>query len=98
MPAGAERRVHPDPFRHCDGGHASVAYAGLGVRLSQNLLKRGVVSGRLKQRELSDSAVEDMVGEVSGRETWTASIVGLLPKPPRCSQEKTFDPFSFRHQ
>jgi hypothetical protein len=40
----------------------------MGVGLSQNLLKRGVVSRLVKQRESSDSAVEDMIGEFSSSE------------------------------
>jgi hypothetical protein len=44
------------------------AYPGLGVGLSQNLLKCGVVSRLVKQRESSDSAVEDMIGEFSSSE------------------------------
>jgi hypothetical protein len=48
------------------------AYPGLGVGLSQNLLKRGVVSGFLKQWESSDSAVEDMIGEVTSNEARAA--------------------------
>ena len=48
------------------------AYPGPVVGLSQNLLKRGVVRGLIKQRESSNSAVEDMLGEISSSETWTA--------------------------
>ena len=39
------------------------------VGLSQNLLTRGVVRGRIKQRESSNLAVEDMLGEISSSET-----------------------------
>ena len=40
--------------------------------LGENLLKRRVVSGLVKQGESPDSAVEDMIGEVSGSKSWTA--------------------------
>ena len=45
------------------------AYPGPVVGLSQNLLTRGVVRGRIKQRESSNLAVEDMLGEISSSET-----------------------------
>ena len=48
----------------------SDAEAGLGVRLSQNLLKGGVVSGLVKQRESPDATVQIVIGEISGREAW----------------------------
>jgi hypothetical protein len=51
------------------GGNAD---AGLGVGLRQNLFKGGVVSGLLKQRESADATVQDVIGEVSSSETWTA--------------------------
>ena len=70
------------------------AYPGPVVGLSQNLLTRGVVRGRIKQRESSNSAVEDMIGEISSRETWTAWHAHLLPKPSSSCHEKTPDPFS----
>jgi len=70
------------------------AVPGPVVGLSQNLLKRGVGRGRIKQRESSNSVVDDMIGEISSRETWTAWHADLLPKPSRACQEKTPDPFS----
>ena len=42
------------------------AYPSPVVGLGQNLLKRGVVGGLVKQRESTDSAVEHMIGKVSG--------------------------------
>lgn len=42
------------------------AYPSPVVGLGQNLLNRGVVGGLLKQRESTDSAVEHMIGKVSG--------------------------------
>jgi hypothetical protein len=42
------------------------------VGLSQNLLKCGVVRGLVKQWESPDSAVEDMIGEVTSNEARTA--------------------------
>jgi hypothetical protein len=67
------------------------SYPCLGVSLSQNLLKRGVVSGLVKQRESPDSAVEDMIGEASGSEAraaghsgaFTESVVNLSRKDSR---------------
>ena len=49
------------------GGDAD---AGLGVGLGENLLKRGIVSGLVKQREPSDTTVQDMIREVSSSEAW----------------------------
>jgi len=43
-------------------------HPGLGVGLSQNPLKRSVARGLVKQWESSDSAVEDMIGEVTSSE------------------------------
>ncbi len=48
------------------------AYPGPVVGLSQNLLKCGVVSRLVKQRESSNSSVEDMIGEASSSEARAA--------------------------
>jgi hypothetical protein len=42
------------------------------VSLGENLLRGGVVSVFLKQGESPASAVEDVVGEISGSKAWTA--------------------------
>ena len=75
------------------------AYPGLGVGLGQNLLKGGVVSGFLKQRESPDTAVQDMIGEIPSSEvraTWHgASFIGpsaMLPGTD--SRPFLLDPFS----
>ncbi len=61
----------PDPFltSQAIGGDSD---PGLGVSLGENLLRGGVVSGFLKQGESPASAVEDVVGEISGSKAWTA--------------------------
>jgi hypothetical protein len=49
------------------------------VGFGQNLLKRGVVSGLVnqrEQRESSNSSVEDMIGEISSSEAWAAGHGG----------------------
>jgi hypothetical protein len=38
----------------------------------QNFLTRGIVSGLVKQREPSDTTVQDMIREVSSSKAWTA--------------------------
>lgn len=49
---------------------------GLGVGLRQNFLKRGVVSGFLKQGESSDTTVQDLIGEVFSRKARAARYGG----------------------
>ena len=65
------------------------AYSGPVVGLSQNLLKCGVVSRLVKQREPPDTAVEDMIGEVSGSgerkgDRLLFLVVGPLLRIPYC--------------
>ena len=55
--------------------------ASLDVGFSQDLLKCGVVSGFLKQREPPDTTVQDMIREVSSSKAMTARHGDLLPKP-----------------
>ena len=59
------------------------AYSSPVVGLGQNLLKRGVVGGLVKQRESTDSAVEHMIGKVSSSDAWAAGYEARLPTPPR---------------
>jgi hypothetical protein len=47
-------------------------YPGLGMSFSQNLLERGIVSRLLKQGEPPNPTVQDMIGEISSSEAWTA--------------------------
>jgi len=51
------------------GGNADL---GLGVGLGENLFKGGVISGCLKERESSDTTIQDVIGKISGGEAWTA--------------------------
>jgi len=60
------------------GGDADL---GLGVGLGENLFKRAVVSGFLKERESPDTTIQDMIGESAGGEAWTAWHAGF------CSEE-----------
>jgi hypothetical protein len=46
-----------------------------GVSLGENLLRGGVVSGFLKQGESPASAVEDVVGEISGSKAWHERVL-----------------------
>lgn len=50
------------------GGDADL---GVGVGLGENLFKGGVISGCLEERESSDAAIQDMIGEVAGGKAWT---------------------------
>ena len=45
---------------------------GLSLGLGQNLLKRGVISGFLKQGKSPNPTVQDMIGEISSSKAWTA--------------------------
>jgi hypothetical protein len=69
----------PSPRHTIGSWPGCFAYAipivGIGRR---NLLKRGVVGGRGKQRESTDSMVEHMMGKVSGDLYWVS-----LPKQER---------------
>lgn len=44
----------------------------------EDLFKRGVVSGLLKQRQSPDVTIQDVIGEVSRSEAQTAWHAGLL--------------------
>lgn len=76
-PRTGDRRKQPDgpASRHAPRNGFFVSPVVL-IRqhscLSPNpfLLKRGVVRGLVKQWELSDSAVEDIIGEFSSSEAW----------------------------
>jgi hypothetical protein len=72
------------------GGDADL---GLSLGLGQNLLKRGVISGFLKQGKSPNPTVQDMIGEISSSKAWTARHADVLPNPPRSCQEKTPGPF-----
>ncbi len=50
---------------------------GLGVGLGQNHFNDNVVSRFLKQGESPDSAVKDVVGEISSSKAWTAWYTGV---------------------
>ena len=45
------------------------------MSLGENLLRGGVVSGFLKQGESPASAVEDVVGEISGSKAWHERVL-----------------------
>ena len=51
------------------GGNADL---GVGVGLGENLFKGGVVSGLFKQRESSDTTIQDVIGKVASSKAWTA--------------------------
>lgn len=64
---GPEKQV--PMIRHkAIGGDADL---GVGVGLGENLFKGGVISGCLEERESSDAAIQDMIGEVAGGKAWT---------------------------
>jgi hypothetical protein len=44
------------------------------VGLSENLFKRGVVSGFVEERQSSYAAIQDMIGEVSSSEARAARL------------------------
>jgi hypothetical protein len=69
------------------------AYPGLVVGFSENLLKRSVVSWLLKQRESSDTTVQDMIGEVSSSEARAAWHVPSLPKLHELVKKRLPTPF-----
>jgi len=58
----------------------------LGLGLRQNSLKGGVVRGLLKQREPSDSAVQDVIDEIFSSKARTARHGNLLPDLKRSCQ------------
>jgi hypothetical protein len=70
LPITSRPELHVPVIQHQTIGRD--AYPGPVVGLSQNLLKCGVVSRLVKQRESPDSAVEDMIGEVSSSEARAA--------------------------
>ena len=58
------------------GGNANPC---LGLGLSQDRFKRGIVSGLVKQREPPDTTVQNMVREVSRSKARTARHAKVLP-------------------
>jgi len=58
-------------------------------------LKCGVVSRLVKQQELPDSAVEDMIGEVSSSEVWTARHGGSSTETVAMLSRKDSRPLFF---
>jgi hypothetical protein len=72
------------------GGNANPR---LGLGFGQNLLKRGIVSGLLKQRKATDSAVEYMIGKISSSETRSTRHGNLLPNPRHRVKKRLPTPF-----
>jgi hypothetical protein len=50
------------------------------VSFAKYLLKRGVVSGLVKQRESPNATIQDVIGEVSSSKAWAAWNGKFLPK------------------
>jgi hypothetical protein len=62
-------------------GHQAVggdADLGLGLGFVENLLKGGVVSQFVEERQPSDTTVQDMMREVSSSKAWAAWHDGVL--------------------
>jgi hypothetical protein len=57
------------------GGDADL---GLSLGFGQNLFKGGIVSGLLEEGESSHTTVQDVIGEVSRSEAWTAWHGGMF--------------------
>lgn len=56
-------------------GHRAVcgdANAGLSLDLGQNRFERGIVGGCAEQRQSAHATIQDVIGKVSGYESWSA--------------------------
>ena len=70
-------------------GHEAIGFdanLGLSVRLSEGLLKRGVVRWLLEQSESADTPIQDMIGEVPSSKARPAWHAGLVSKPALAGQ------------
>jgi hypothetical protein len=74
------------------GGDAD---AGLGLGFGENLLKGGVISRLVEERQPSHATVQDVIGKVSSSKARAAWHADLPPKTCDPVKEKTPDPFSF---
>jgi hypothetical protein len=72
------------------GGDTNVS---LGVGLSENLFKRGVVSRLLKQRKPPDTTVQDVIGEVSSSKARATGHGDLVPNPRNTVKKRLPTPF-----
>ena len=72
------------------GGNANPR---LGLGLSQNRFKRGLVSGLVKQREPPDTMVQNMIREVPRSKARAARHAKVLPTRPPSVKKRLPTPF-----
>jgi hypothetical protein len=65
--------------------------------LGENLFKRRVVSGFLKELESPDTTVQDMIGEISGGKAWTARHAGAYGEDVAVVSRKDSRPLFCTH-